>query len=233
MKARDFNIFSIQISLFTPTLQFSQSKILAQLAGKFSNAFDGAPISLPLPPDAPQEIPRLILQDGGGKFKLEIALSRVNFFRYRKEDDSVMAAEDVFKLCLPILEEYIKITSAKVGRLAIVSVKTLKHETPGVILAQHFCKDKWLESSPQPENFEVHFHKRYDLDGFNVNNWLRCKSGILEKEKTKVVIVQQDINTFAGDIDKKEFTMKEISKFLKNADGEQNHQLAQYFPTNE
>ena len=52
IKARDFKIFSIQASIFTPTLQFSQSKVLAQLVTKFSNTFDGDPVSIPLPPDA-------------------------------------------------------------------------------------------------------------------------------------------------------------------------------------
>lgn len=233
IKARDFSIFSIQTSIFTPTLQFSQSKVLAQLVTKFANTFDGDPISIPLPPDAPQEIPRLTLRDSNGKLKFEIAPNRANFFRYCKEDDAAVIEEDVFNLCLPIFDEYIKIVSARVGRLAIVSVKILQHETPGVILAQHFCKDKWLTSNSEPENFEVHFHRRYGLETFKVNNWLRCKSGILAKENARVVIVEQDINTLSEDLDEKEFNMNQISSFLKNACGEQRHQLAVYFPINE
>lgn len=233
IKARDFDIFSIQTSLFTPTLQFSQSKVLAQLVSKYSNIFDGDPISIPLPPDAPPEIPRLTLRDSNSKLKFEVAPNRANFFRYRKEDETVIMEEDVFNLCLPIFDDYIKIVSAKVGRLAIVSVKIVQHETPGVLLAQHFCKDKWVTNTNELENFEVHFHKRYELENFKVNNWLRCKSGSLIKESLRVVIVEQDINTISEDLEVKEFNMNQISNFLKNASSEQKQQLTVYFPINE
>ncbi|MEW6008167.1 MAG: hypothetical protein AB1629_00845 [Candidatus Omnitrophota bacterium] len=232
IKAKDFNIFQIQASIFTPALQFSQTKILSGLISKFSTVFDGTPISLPLPQDAPSEIPRLSLRDSGENIKLEIALNRANFFIYQKQE-TVIDEDKFFNLCLPVFEEYIKLSYAKVGRLAIVVVNILKQDTPGLTLVQHFCKDRWLKDTILPENFEIHSHKKYEFGGFNVNNWIRCKSGILVKESAKVVMVEEDINTLAEDLQEKDFDMPKITSFLRGSFKKQKELLEVYFPNNE
>jgi len=232
IKGKDFNIFKIQASIFTPALQFSQTQILGSLVNKFSTLFDGAPLSIPLPQDAPSDIPRLTLRDGNGRIKFEIALSRANFFIFQKEE-AIIDGQEFFKLCLPIFEEYIKLSNAKVGRMAIVAVNILKQEAPGLIIAQHFCKDRWFSNAAPPENFEVHFHKKCEFSGFNVNNWFRCKSGFLVKDKAKVIIVEEDINTLAEDLAAKDFDLSKITNFLRDSFKKQRELLETYFPNNE
>lgn len=233
MKAKDFNTFSFQFSIFTPTLLFSANKILANLASKFSNIFDGTPVALPLPQEAPKEIPRLILSSSEGKLKLEIAASRVNLFRFRKEDDTVILENDFLKTCIDVFNEYINFTSAKVGRLAIVAVRFLEDTNPGLTLAKHFCQERWLiEPFNRPENFELHSHKKYELDTFRVNSWVRCKSGFLKQRNVPIILVEQDINTLSEEIETKEFNIEQIKDFSNLAKEEQKSILNKYFPDN-
>ncbi len=233
IKAKKFNLITLQASIFTPALQFSANKTLGGLVSKFSSIFDGPPISFPLPQTAPQDIPRLILKDSAEKFKLEVTLNRVNCFRYLKSDDGIIDQDDFFKQVVLIFKEYVSLTFAKIGRLAIVAVRVMKEENPGEVLAQHFCKDKWIEGKLLPYNFEVHSHKKYTLDGFNVNNWFRCKSGRMIKSTDNVIVVEQDMNTLSEELEKKDFSMGQITEFLGKAFMEQYNLLATFFPNNE
>ena len=229
--AKEFNILSIQFSIFTPALLFSPNKILGNLMSKFPGTFDGKTAVLPLPPNAPKEIPRLILPSFDEKVKLEISENRVNFFRYLKENDILVDKNSFFKLCSDVYEEYVKCTSAKVGRLALVIVKFLENSSPGLTLAQHFCKENLIEEPfNRPENFEIHSHKKYELAGFEVNSWVRCKSGILKKDNKPIILAEQDINTLSEKLEQNEFSLEQIRSFVEITASEQEAILGKYFP---
>ncbi len=228
--SRDFNILSLQFSIFTPALLFSSNKILGNLMSKFSDIFDGDPTVLPLPKDAPVEIPRLTLPSYDKNIKLEIALSRANMFKYRKEDDIVIDEKSFLKICSDVFREYIDCTSAKVGRLALVVVKSLENPNPGLALARHFCKDELMtEPFNRPESFEIHSHKKYEFSGFKVNSWVRCKSGILQKANVPIILVEQDINTLSEELEKNEFDIDQTLSFIPLAAEEQRKILDKYF----
>lgn len=230
LTAKDFKTLSLQFTIFTPYLQFSPTQVLSKLLERFDSVFNGDPISLPLPPDAPQEIPQLILKDSDKSIKLEIARSRANFFRYLKKDEPVIDEDGFYKNGLNIFDEYIKCVSAKVGRLALITVRFLENDDPSKALATHFCKEDLLKTPfNHPESFEVHSHKKYSLNNFNINSWVRCKSGFMKKENKKIIIVGQDVNTLAEEIESKDFTKKEIADFIKGVPIEQKEILKKYF----
>jgi len=231
MNSDNFKVTSLQISIFTPAALFSKSKILERLMSNFADSFDGDTVAVPIPGDAPKEIPRIILLSADGKFKLEIAESRVNFFRYRQDDDVRIGINQTLNLCSRILQEYKDCTQATIGRLALVVVKFLEQENPGLALASHFCKDKWIiEPFDRPENFEIHSHKKYTLGRFNVNSWVRCKTGRLTKNNEPIVLVTQDINTLAEELEENNFDIEQVKNFLKIAYKEQEQVLRKYFP---
>ena len=229
--AKDFRLLSLQVSIFTPTLLFSTSKIFEKLMCKYASIFNGDTLSIPLPPNTPKEIPRIILPSSDGKLKLEIAENRANFFRYRQEDDTKIDEESFFKICLEIFKDYIDCTSATVGRLAVVAVRFCEKENPGVELAKHFCKDRYItEPFNRPQNFEIHAHKIYKFDDFEVNSWVRCKTGTLAKENKPIMVVQEDINTLAEKIDQNNYDHKQMKKFIELTIKEQEAILKKYFP---
>ncbi len=231
VQARDFRILSLQCSIFAPELLFNPNKILGNLMSKFSGTFDGNTTVLPLPSNAPKEIPRLILTSSDEKIRLEISEERVNFFRYRDENDTLIDKNAFFELCSVVYKEYMEFTFAKVARLALISRKFFGNENPGLTLVQNFCKESLLEEPfNRPENFEIHSHKKYKFDEFNVNSWVRCKSAALQADKTPIILVEQDINTIANEIENNEFSIEEIIKFINLATSEQDITLCKYFP---
>ena len=236
LRTADFRLSSIQFTIFTPGLLFIPSKILGFVLTKWGELFDAAPVSMPLPPEAPSEIPRIILQSSDGRSKLELAPSRANMFWLRQADTDEIKAEDFLGLATNLLWEYTATVNGKVGRIAMVLNRFVKHENPGVFLAQHFCKDKW-QTAPfnRPESFEIHAHKRYVLNNqFNINSWVRCKTGLIKlPDQQKIILVEQDINTFPEETETREFSNGQIKEFCRIGSNELNSILSLYFPEGE
>lgn len=234
-KSSQFKIASINFSLFTPGLTFSPNKILAEMLPEFKKIFDGDIMTLPVPLDAPLDIPRLIMSSQDNKFKLEISPSRINIFRYTRSPEDEVYILGLVEQAENITKAYLAITNAKVGRMAVVVVRYFEEARPGIELSSHFCRDKWLDKQPlnRPENFEIHAHKRYVLSEHQVNSWVRCKTGKLSmpnQDQKKVILVEQDINTLAEDMDKKEYSMNDIVGFWNTVTKELDFVLNLYFP---
>lgn len=235
-KISDFEIASIQATIFTAGLSFIQSKILGSVLEKWGNLFDASPISIPAPSDFPSEIPRIILQSSDSKLKLEIASARANLFWLRQSETDKADIHDFFKFSANLLFEYVGIVGGKAGRLAAVLVRFIKEANPGQYLAQHFCKEKW-QAAPfdRPESFELHARKRYLLaERHNINSWVRCKGGVITTPAHEsIVLVEQDINTIAEEAEAKEFTEDQIRDFFDRVAAEFDLIISLYFPPEE
>lgn len=233
-QAKDFKFLQLQVSIFTPTLLFSSGHIFKDIMAKYAELFDGEPLSIPLPPEVPKEIPRITFQSSDKKLKLEISESRANFYRYLQEGETDIGQAEFLETVYKVFNDYIKSTSAKVGRMAVVAIKYIEGENPAKLLAGHFCKENFIEEPfNRPENFELHSHKRYVADEFDINSWVRCKTGRLKKENKPIITVQQDINTLSENLDNEEFNLALIKKFVEMANNEHKEILKKYFPDNE
>ena len=85
MEKAEFRICEIQLTIFTPNIFFKKNKILKDIIESYSDKFDGDIISIPLPDDAPKEIPRVILSDNFKRYRFEIAESRTAFRIFTRE----------------------------------------------------------------------------------------------------------------------------------------------------
>lgn len=200
----------------------------------FGELLNGEIVTLPLPADAPTDIPRITLPSADKKLKLEIALSRVNFYRFEQENAEILDLDGFLNHAKKIFDCYIKTTNSVVGRIASVLVKYLDQADPGKTLATHFCKEERLSAVlNRPESFELHAHKRYSLDRFNVNSWVRSKTGSRRADKTKkIILIEQDLNTLPEEIEKLNFTIDDIAHFYTIAAKEHENIISKYYPDN-
>jgi len=213
-------IASVQATIFTPGLSFHSPSIFKKLFQIEPDLFDGDPTVLPIPEDAPKEIPRITLQNNNKSLKLEVSPSRVNFFRTKISPDDDINIENFAELSSQFLNSYLGSVDAKCGRLAAVVRRFSLVENPGRVIAVHFCRKEFLEAPfDKPENFEIHAHKAYLLKGFDrVNSWVRIRSGIAQfagQVPKSAIIVEQDINTLSKGIEEKSYNEEEITKFYK------------------
>jgi hypothetical protein len=202
MKPEDFQLGSAQASAFTPDLAMSASLITSKLMPKWAGIFDGEPTILPNLDGFPREVPRIILTNAAGNYRCEIAAARINLIWRKKRAVDEPALPDYFAESTSVLGEYMEVVGCKVDRLAAVVSRVAPDENPGLFLARHFCRDEWADGAlNRPENFELHAHKAFDMEGFTVNSWVRNKSATLtvDGKASRIVLVEQDLNTITGD----------------------------------
>lgn len=234
ISARAFRLAACQASIFTPDEEISAAKLLGNLVPRWLSRFDADPVVIPATEGIPREVPRMILSSTSGNWRCEIASMRINlFWRRTNTTTTEPTLAEFYAEVTRMLNEYTEYLQARVGRLAAVLNRFAPHSTPGLFLAQHFCKDRW-SAAPlnRPENFELHAHKHFRLDNeFEVNSWVRNKTGILSGEHPQpIVLVEQDLNTLADDAKERRFTSEEIARFFVASSNEFDSILRLYYP---
>lgn len=118
--------------------------------------------------------------------------------------------------------------------MAALLKRYVQHSSPGLFLAKHFCKERWLTGPlNRPGDFELHAHKRFLLAGkFDVNSWVRSGTGIVSsgEERQPIVLVEQDLNTLSEDMETRDFTKEDIEGFFSSAATELDVILRLYYP---
>jgi len=231
--AAHFNISSIQCSIFTPGFSFRPAAFLMYLLEHWGNKFDGKPLSMPIPDDAPPEIPSIVLTSKDGSLKMDVSRSRTNVYWNKTSSEVNPEVLSVIDEMNGILRDIIKEQGVSAGRLAFILNRFAPVEDVAKMLAAHFCKEKWLATAlKQPENFELHVHEKHTLGTgqFNVNTWFRVRTGHIVVDSKPAVLVQQDINTMAEELESQHFQLEQIQTFFHEAVKLGDQVLALYFP---
>ena len=126
-------------------------------------------------------------------------------------------------------------TGADCVRLAVVLERYCPRKEPAKDIAIHFCRENYIKAPfDRPSSFELHSLKKYEfIKSFDVNSWMRIKSGRVQFEKgvfRPVIIAHQDINTLPELMDKKVYKDDDISKFFDNVSNELDEILKLYCP---
>ena len=235
ISAAEFNtIFSIRLSAFTPTKILSNSKILKSVMDIVPDDYDGEPTVLPLPGDAPPEIPRITFKDKNQIKYFEIAPSRVNVIFKNIDYQEDLYKSPFVNEAESLLKRYLDKIDLECLRIALNISHGMFKEYPETEIASHFCKDKFLkEPFDRPSEFEIHSLKKYKLkDAFDVNSWVRVKSVSINHgaHKKRAVACEQDINTLPELMDQITYDNKQISNFFSSAIEDANSILLKYFP---
>lgn len=236
LTASNFELASCQATLFTPDGDLSVSRAMKDFYPAFIELFDGEPTVLPpVPEGAPLEFPRIILDSASHEWRCELSPVRANLF-WRKTKSTKMGIEldNFFRQATDMLLQYADRQGIRIGRLAALSTRFAEHETPGLFLARHFCRDRW-DKAPlnRPENFELHAHKRFALTTeLQVNSWARSKTGTLKVESTQqpIILFEQDLNTLADEAPSKRFSEEETKRFFVAVSTELDAILQLYYP---
>ncbi|MBI2402156.1 MAG: hypothetical protein HYW06_03375 [Gemmatimonadetes bacterium] len=235
LTSSNFAIAQAQVVLFTPDEEISAAKLLKGLVVRWVDLFDADPLLLPAPDGAPRALPRLILRSKTGDWRCQVSSERLDVFWQRTGEAVPFPG---LSKALSLLQEYRTFLGARVARLAAVLTRFAPAELPGLVLARHFCTQRW-STAPlnRPENFELHAHKRFMLGGrFMVNSWVRNKTATASSGSAgerSIVLVEQDLNTLAEDIASRDFSQDEIGAFFQAAESEFDTILGLYYPSGE
>ncbi len=223
---------TIQTAFFTPGLVFSDKLGLsAQLIKETGNIFDGDPIMLPVPPDAPSEFPRMILKSKDDKYILEIKSSRIDFIVKSDSKDKsqknypATLIKDYQDKLTSLSASIINVFKTKIVRIGfILNIQFKVNDAVEIIKKSYISDSKFTKEA---YDLNIGFLNKVTLNGTDVNIWFRANALRLpEKDKdNKILLVMFDVNTIPDKVldlsnqniaDFTETTIKYLNKNLKS-----------------
>lgn len=209
----------IQLVLYSPgIIIIDKLKAANAINDNLSGLFDGDPVIVPLPEDAPSEIPRITLSSKDERYKLSIARSRLDFvFKYKEYEEKNPLFIDLFDKFLIIFQYFKENFYTQVTRCAIVTdwIIELQKSTAAEYLLSRYMRS----GTPitKPHELQLHYLTKESIAGFNANKWTRIKSArkTSDPEKNMFIIFHMDINTPTEVA--YEFEKETVQKFLKQS----------------
>jgi len=196
----DIRIDHAQLVSFSPGIIIvDKLKVANDINGDLPDLFDGDPVILPIPEEAPAEIPRIQMNSKDGRYNLSISKSRLDFiFRYRRDErERLFPIPGLFEKFLTLFQYFKEIIHTQITRFAIVTNWIIELEkTP----AAELLLSKYIRSETPiitPRELELHYLSRESISGLQVNKWTHIKSAriISEPVQNKFVFLHLDINT--------------------------------------
>jgi len=215
-----FKAKTIQLALFMKSTPFVSSPI------KFANEFiekinflNVSPTVLPIPNDAAQDIPRIILKSADNRDSCSISMSRL---------DLILTLDglefgDIDEVVMPKTNQILEFLSVhnvdinRVGVILTLESEDIETVTGSEYIRNNFIKDNKLSS---PKELSIRFINGTSIHSIDSNIVLSVGqkgSGIDLNEK--VVMFQLDINTSPELRETKIFSLAESKDFISGALG--------------
>lgn len=239
VQSRDFLIRGVQTVAFSARGGFDASRVLTNVLTAHGALLSGRVNVLPLPDDVPAEIPRVELGSLDGQWALSSAPARTSVAWVEREHgigadhlaNVVQQCSEI--LCCCFLDEM----SIRVNRLGFLLTSVFETEAAARLLIEQFCLParhaEEIATSPlrHSQMFQLHNFKSYlsPFDKSPINSWVRCKSAPLVPDGAPAIVVEQDLNTSANDLERR-FERDEMRTYFEMAATEAQRILRLYFP---
>ncbi len=213
---------SLQGVLFINNLNLTDKLFVAQLLGKLKSIdFSNNPTVLPLPPDAPLEVPRIILRSNDGVFNLNISPTRIDLFYNNKQSDKedvpVGDIKEIEKKIIEILKEISEILitklSVNIPRLAVVSNYLIKlKESSKKYMLSKFMKEGVVGDVKE---IQLNFLTNKEVNKYKLNEWIKFNTlrNLKNVKDDTAVLLSIDLNSLT-EINYN-FSNDSIDEFLK------------------
>lgn len=170
--------------------------IASKVNNYLKNLFDGDPTILPIPNDAPFELPRIILNSKNKLFSCNISPQRVDFIvnksRMAAASDKAIDIEVEFmKHTISIAQIILEKLGWSINRVALISQFKSKPEGGVIPFLQKMLTDDFNKAAKE---LQLHSLKLVEINDFKVNHWLRLisQNGGTDKE---FLLISSDLNT--------------------------------------
>ncbi len=214
-----FTPISIQSAMFTHGLDFSDPLAMAQgIRHAVGGLFDGQPGVFPVPPNAPSNVPRIVLSDRAKKYQCKVSAERVDlaFDGSKRKPTGAGIVWDEFSGLIRQLAEYLKKKNpARVWRLGLVAhlFKVLEGS------ANAHIQQKYLKDVRFGDPYELHLSvlNKEQMGQFTINRWLRLRPmrKTDDPQDDRGLVVEVDINTPVEE--NSDFSEGDITEFFEKA----------------
>ena len=176
MKAKMITI-STQIALFFESTIARPDTFYNSINTGLGEIIDSMPQTLPLPKEAPPEIPRVIGNSSFGQYSLNVSLNRVDLLRNYASNGFIVN-------CMQ---------KQKITRIGIVGNFFIHCNNPNKIISELYLNDKNKDN----DEISLRLNKKTTIKDVTINNVLNINQGNVSASNYagEAVLVQLDYNT--------------------------------------
>lgn len=191
------DIVVLQSAFFVTNVNLSDKLDVAnKIKRGLTNILDGDPTVLPVPNDAPLEIPRIILTSKNKTFTCNIAPERIDFVINNKSKVtetqlSINLEEEILKNSEILADLIVKSLRWRVHRLALISRFRYKPEGGVLSFMKNLLSEEFGANSAE---LEIHKLRHLKVDNFKSNHWVRFLSQN-SRTANEFMLILSDINT--------------------------------------
>ncbi len=222
-----FKVQKIQLALFPKNFNLvDKVKVANDLKVKTESLFDGESTILPLPIDAPLEIPRIILQSKDNSFSCNIAIPRIDFFQQVNEKQKFeVVKENYLAKAKQIYSYFLEDPDLIIGRIGFVVdfIADLTESSNKKLQNQLLKETCYFAKSEKMKGISLVFTEENTVDNsWEINKLIKIDSlrKATESANDKRLALRYDINTVPEKINEYNLTVKNIEKILYEASKE-------------
>ncbi|KLV73479.1 MULTISPECIES: hypothetical protein [Citrobacter freundii complex] len=191
MKAKMITI-STQIALFFESTIARPDTFYNSINTGLGEIIDSMPQTLPLPKEAPPEIPRVIGNSSFGQYSLNVSLNRVDLLRnYASNEDFDLGTNEFKRICNSFIVNCMQ--KQKITRIGIVGNFFIHCNNPNKIISELYLNDKNKDN----DEISLRLNKKTTIKDVTINNVLNINQGNVSASNYagEAVLVQLDYNT--------------------------------------
>lgn len=187
----DFLVRSFQVALFGLVDIRNPLGVGNQVRSAAGALFDGDPLVLPLPSDAPPEIPRIVLKSKDERYSCNVSGVRLDFF-YREKEPArkwVDLRDEYLQHLSAISQTVVATLRTGITRLGSVAEFHVPiGSSPSLAMRRAYLKEGIL---PGEHEIQLGILHRQSWETIEINRWVRLRG----KEGESALRVVVDINT--------------------------------------
>lgn len=212
----DLSFARLQTAIFLTALDLSRRLDLAVAVRQVTNSLlDADPLIVPLPDDAPPEIPRLHIKSHDGLWTCAITGGRVDLVHELPPeklgsttfDQAIREQAAVSKSIWNALQSGY---SAAGNRIGVVALFLVAEDNPVQSVRARFLVPS---DAPEPHELQIHALHRMTVGQDAINRWTRC----VATASKNVIRLEVDVNTQPEQ--RFDVTPASIDRFLESAHG--------------
>lgn len=186
-------IVKLQLALFFQNPISRPDNLMSGVNSSMGNLFDAMPHILPIPADAPAEIPRVQMHSESGKYSCNIACSRIDFILNGDFRDEV-AWPDLTRDFLAKVKLFIGYVfgELKINRFGLIGNFFIPDRSATTSMTRKYLKVD-LNSA---EEINLRFNKRSSSHGLTLNNITSVNTAVAENRgiSDKGIFIELDAN---------------------------------------
>lgn len=186
------NTISSQLAIFLGEQIVRPDLFFNYLNTEIGEVIDAMPQTLPLPAEAPADIPRVIGNSSFGRYNLNISLSRIDFIQNYNYGEDIERSVNDFKikcnsLISAILPKY------AIVRMGLVGNYYIPNKNPSALIAKMYLNEK----NKNPDEISIRLNKKDTFKGVSINNVISVNPGVVTAPNFNgdAVILQVDYNS--------------------------------------